>query len=118
VKFQILSGQEIIGETELEILDPGMNVYSGPFLATLAYTRIRLIFKLFSDALDRTDEAARVQLEEYYRKRDKLELTIRGQDGRQLCANWIHIVDLQEDLEDLVVEVALAETLAREPGGA
>lgn len=110
-RFRIHIGADVIGETDLEMHDPEMNVYSGRFYTTIKYNNVRAVFKIFSRALDLTGNQQRTELEEYYRQRDNLKLEIEYLDCKRLDANWIHIIDL-DDLDDVRVEVALRELLA------
>jgi hypothetical protein len=103
--FRILSDNLLIGQTDLEYCDQGMNVYSGYFRAAPDYARVRSVFKLFSAALDLDAQAQGAALEQYYRQRDDLLLTVRDQDDVLVPTSWIHILDLEEDMNDLRIEV-------------
>jgi hypothetical protein len=45
-------------------------------------------------------------LNHYYRERDALALELRLADGSRLDADWIHIVDVTDDLADIYIDVA------------
>jgi hypothetical protein len=108
-RYGIVWGDELIGDTDLEMHDPGMNVYSGRFYPTASYQHVRSVFKLFSEALDLIGAKREAAVAEYYRKRDALGLTIRAQNGRRLAANAIHIMDFEDTMDDLQVEIAANE---------
>jgi hypothetical protein len=110
-RFQLLSGDEVIGETDLEMHDQGMNVYSGRFFALPGYYRVRPVFKAFADAQDLVGAEKEVALDDYFRRRNQLQLAIRSENGRLWGANWINVIDFDESLDDLQVEVAASETL-------
>lgn len=103
--FQIWRGDQLIGESDLEMRDSGMNVYSGRFYAQPAYHQVRSIFKIFSDALDHAGDVHNTMAHEYYRQRDELGLSISRRDGSRLSAEWIHIVDVTDDLDELQIDV-------------
>lgn len=110
-KFQIYSHEQLIGESDLEFSDPALNVYSGYFHAALRYDDIRSVFKMFSLALSLTGNEQAIQLERYYRARDDLALRAKFRGDKILATNWIHIVDLNTDLDELQVEISLSEPL-------
>jgi hypothetical protein len=113
-RFQVWSGGQMVAETDLEMHDPGMNVYSGRLYATASYQHVRPVFKAFAAALGRIGAEQNAALEEYFRRRDDVELTIH--DGeQQLDADWIHIIDLEDSLDDLQIEVSMNSVL--DPSG-
>jgi hypothetical protein len=110
-RYQIVKGDEVIGETDLEMHDPGMNVYSGRFYPSRGYDNVRSIFKLFSTALDLVGVEREGMAAKYYRKRDALGLILRTRNGRYLATSTIHIVDFDETMDELQVEVAANEVI-------
>jgi hypothetical protein len=110
-RFQILSRDEVIGESDLEMHDPGMNVYSGRFFASQAYDQVRHVFKAFSDAQDLLGIEKEKALNDYFQRRDHLRLGIRNRNGRRWEASWINVIDFDESLDDLQVEAAANEAL-------
>ena len=115
-RFQVLSGDEAIGETDLEMHDPGMNVYSGLFYALPGYRRVRRVFRAFADAQDLAGAEKEKALGDYFQMRDQLRLTIRSKSGRSWGANWINVIDFDDTLDDLQVEVAANEALDESTG--
>ena len=97
------------------MVDPGTRIYSGHFQVSANYESVRAIFKLFAFALDQTGDEQKKMLDEYYRERDGLGLVMEddkgARDNRKLDANWIHIVDLGESLDELQIEVFVNESL-------
>jgi hypothetical protein len=110
-KFKIYSLKGPIGESDLEFGDPGMNVYSGHFQAEPAYDDVRSVFKMFSLALSLIGNEQAIQLERYYQARDDLALRVESRSHKVLATNWIHILDLDSNLDELQVEISLNEPL-------
>ena len=103
--FEVRSGGQLLGETDLEMRDSGMNVRIGRFHPLSGYLQVRSVFKAYSDAMDLVGSAQRQALEDYYRKRDELRLTIHDRNGQELLASVIHIIDLDDSLEEIQIEV-------------
>src|SRR6185503_12069711 len=103
--FEIWSRGQLLGETDLENHDEGMNVRSGRFRPHEQYFRVRSVFRLFSAALDLRGAAQQSAVAEYYRMRDELELTVRERGGAEVLLGTVHIVDLDDDME-IEIEVS------------
>jgi hypothetical protein len=94
MKFKIVCNGKVIGESNLEGFDAGMNVRSGKFYPTKEYEKVREIFLLFSKAHPKTsrenyDES---QIKQYYGLREKLDLFVISDDNSRLTGQ-IHIED-------------------------
>jgi hypothetical protein len=108
-KFQIYSHGQLIGESDLEFHDPGMNIYSGYLCVTPGHSNVRIVFKSFSHASSLTGDEQEIQLARYYRARDDLKLTVKSRESRTVLANWIHVVDIDDGLDEVQVEISLNE---------
>jgi hypothetical protein len=104
-RFEIWSGTTLIGDSDLESHDDGMNVRVGCFRPRPGYSGVRSVFKLYSAAVDLTGEAAKSALAHYFEMRDQLGLTVREPGGAELPAGSVHINDLAEAMDELEIEV-------------
>jgi hypothetical protein len=103
--FKIRSRGQLIGETDLEMHDSGMNVRMGGFHPSPGYLQVRSVFKAYSDAMDLVGVSQQKALGDYYRRRDELALTIQDPNGQEVPASSIHIVDLDDSMEDIQIEL-------------
>ena len=103
--FEVWCRGKLLGETDLEMHDDGMNVSSGRFRPQPGYFGVRSVFKMYSDALDLRGDAQRRAMLDYYRKRDDLELTVRERGGAEVPSSAIHIVDVDDSVDELQIEV-------------
>lgn len=104
-KFEIRSGQQTLGETDLELHDAAMNLRSGMFRPQQPYFTVRSIFKSYANALLLKEGERDAALRLYYEMRDRLDLTIWERGGDQLRAGAIHIADVDDTVDSLYVEV-------------
>ena len=103
--YEIWSRGKILGETELEMHDVGMNLRSGRFCPRPDYFGVRSVFKAYSVAMDMDRVAQPTALADYYRMRDELQLTIREVGGAEVPSSAVHIVDLDDSSDEIQVEV-------------
>lgn len=93
-----LSGKTI-GTSNLENIDESMGVVSGIFEPTPQYDSVKNVFKLFTDQKE----------EEYYKKRDALNLKLHDRNGNIISTECIHIEDYSSIYigEPLLIEIIL-----------
>jgi hypothetical protein len=103
--FEIWSHGRILGETELEVHDTGMNVRSGRFRPRQDYFGVRSVFKAYSAAVDMNGDAQQRALLQYYQMRDELELELRDGGGARIPSGTIHIADFEDSVEEMEIEV-------------
>ena len=86
MKYKILYGEQIIGESNLEYYDDGMNVRQGKFFPTKEYELVRGVFQLFVDSQpkDSTEPIDDEKMKRYCKLRDKLDLTVICEDNSKL----------------------------------
>ena len=101
MKYRVYWDEEIIGETDLEFKDEGMNVRLGKFVPGPAYEKVKHIFHLFikANAANPVDEEI---IGTYYQKRDELNLKVIGIDGKLLPTGAVHIENLWDELNSEV----------------
>jgi hypothetical protein len=94
MKYKIVCNGKVIGESDLEDYDDGMNVRSGKFYPTKEYEMVRPIFLLFSSAQSKTphDKFDEEKVKRYYESSGKLNLTVIG-DADLKFIGQIHIED-------------------------
>jgi hypothetical protein len=94
-----------LGVCLLVLEDPGMGLWTGPFLPRPGYNRVRPIFRRFGDASDGRIDLASDARRKYYEERDSLGLrAFVWPAGEPASVAWIHICDFG-DLSDLTVDI-------------
>lgn len=107
-KYRIFSGELLIGESELEHHDEGMNVYTGKFHPAGGYASVKHVFQLFGRATADSDREDDQLLKEYFQARDKLDLRVLDDKNVVLPSGAIQIYDYSFDPEigeDYQIEV-------------
>ena len=94
MKYKIICNGSVIGQSDLEDYDSGMNVRSGKFYPTKEYETFREIVVLFSSAQPKTshDKVDEEKVKRYFELRGKLNLTVTGDDDLKFIGQ-IHIED-------------------------
>lgn len=103
--FEIWSHGKLLGETELEVHDEGMNVRRGRFYPRQDYFTVRAVFQAYAAALDLKGAAQHNAMADYYKQRDALDLTIQDRGRVAMLAGAIHINDLVDPPDELEVEI-------------
>ena len=113
MRFQIHSGETVIGSSDLDSLDPPMGTASGDFLPSAEYHGVRPIFRLYTDAtvaaLDGGSHDPEVY-DRYYRERDGLDLTVRLPGGEVVPTQFVHIEDFSVELGEVSVTIAVPDS--------
>jgi len=114
MRFQIHSGETVIGSSDLDSLDPPMGTASGDFLPSAEYRRVQPVFRLFAEATRKAivngvsqDSGA---LERYHRERDGLDLTVRLPGGEVVPTQFVHIEDFSVELGEVGVTIAVPDS--------
>lgn len=119
MRFQIYSGERLIGRSNLDKLDPPMGIARGDFLPSEDYHTVQPVFLLYAEASVEAivngvsqDSGA---FERYYRGCDSLDLTVRLPDGEVVPTQWIHIEDFSVELGEMHITMAIPDwqTFAR-----
>ena len=102
----------MLGHSELEHVDEGMGVRSGPFRPAPGYEQFRPVFRRFANAVgptSREPENAEA-FAKYYEERDRLGLRLFDDNGREVPA-VIHVHDYSVEAgpDAYQLEVYLAE---------
>ena len=89
----------VVGWSELEEIEPDLGRARGRFRPGIGYELVQPVFRLFADAVSRTEPDARdeAKLARYYRSRDALALELFDFTGRRIPTSTIHIVDYTHD---------------------
>jgi hypothetical protein len=98
----------IVGHSELEHAEPGLGRAWGSFRPGLGYELVQPVFRLFSRAVPRGDDAAATDddmLERYYKARDALRLELHDADGRVIHTSAIHIADYTVEAGSTALEL-------------
>ena len=104
---RVLHGDTVIGTAHLDELDDGMGTASGRFTSAPGYEDVRAVFQLFVAAQARSGPAARDLLDEYYRRRDALALSVLSENGNELPVSVVHIEDYADELGADAVHIEL-----------
>ncbi|WP_444907560.1 hypothetical protein ACJJIR_05325 [Microbulbifer sp. SSSA008] len=97
MNYYILSKDFYIGQSRLEHADLGVGMVHGRFIQGPDYQKVKSVFKLFASE----------QYDEYYQKRDGLELMLQDESGNKISTDFIHIEDYSPEFEEISVEVKL-----------
>jgi len=87
----------MIGSSGLEYGDLSMGMVHGEFVPSSEYDDVKSIFLLFTDE----------KHDEYYKKRDDLNLTLQDESGKNIPTEWIHIEDYLSENDEIRVEICL-----------
>ncbi|USD19845.1 hypothetical protein MJO52_12210 [Microbulbifer variabilis] len=99
MNYYILSKDLCLGRSRLEHADLSMGMVHGIFTQEPDYQKVKNVFKLFANE----------QYDEYYQKRDDLELTLQDESGNKISTHFIHIEDYSPEFEEISVEVKLVD---------
>jgi hypothetical protein len=108
MKFHIIFNEQLIGESNLENHDKGMNIYSGKFWPTVDYRLVKPVYLLFGHATINPSKVDESLLNKYYQARDKLNLKVLDEGHQLFPSESIHIIDYSFDPEigeDYLIEV-------------
>ena len=106
MRFQIFSGDTIIGSSDLDRLDPPMGIASGDFLPSENYHMVQPVFQLYAEATVNQASQELGLFEQYYRERDNLSLTIRLASGEIVPVQVVHIQDFSVEFGEMEVTIA------------
>jgi hypothetical protein len=101
----------VIGWSELEQIEPELGRAHGRFRPGLGYELVQPVFRLYAEAVPRS-EAPRdeAKLERYYKSRDALQLELLDPTGRPIPTSTIHIADYSsEDGGECELDVLIAD---------
>lgn len=104
-QYRVLCNGALIGTSALESRDPGMGTATGRFVPTEAYRRVRPIFLLFAQAQRDTGSPDQRLLDEYYRSRDALALSVFAETGVAVPTTLVHIADFMDDVDETACEI-------------
>ncbi len=92
--YRVLTNGQLIGTARLEQADASMGVALGRFDPAPAFELVRPVFLMQVEAMGHArDPLDQTELEEYWRARDALHLTLQAEDGRIVPTSWINITD-------------------------
>ncbi|WHI48160.1 hypothetical protein [Microbulbifer sp. VAAF005] len=97
MNYYIFSKDFYIGQSRLEYSDLSMGMVHGRFIQGPGYQKVKNVFKLFTSE----------QYDEYYQKRDDLELILQDESGNKISNDFIHVEDFSPEFEEIIVEVKL-----------
>ena len=109
MKFHILAGDKVIGESDFEDLDPSMGAAHGVFSPSEQYSEAQPVFRLYAEAGTTVQDQDKEKLEEYYRARDALNLTIVTLAGEHVATDCVHITDYSEELGEMEIDAIAAD---------
>lgn len=112
MKFRILSGTIVIGETNFDGLDPSMGFAHGVFFPSPSYQEVQFVFRLYAEAGTSMADADGAKLAEYYRARDALNLSVVTAEGKLVPTEFVHIIDYSKELGEMAVEVIVTDLAA------
>ena len=89
----------VVGWSDLEHIEPELGRARGQFRAGVGYDLVQPVFRLFTEAVPRTEDAPRdeAKLARYYQSRDALALELVDQSGQRIATSTIHIADYAGD---------------------
>ena len=105
MRFQIYSGETMIGQSDLDKLDPSMGIASGDFLPSESYKNVQPILHLYVEATANTIDRDSEMLDRYYQERDNLYLSVKVPNGGTVPVQWVHIEDFSEELDEIAITV-------------
>jgi hypothetical protein len=106
MRYRITAANELIGYSSFEGVDPPMGVAMGAFTPTLAYKRVRHVFRSFVDAEIDNDRA---KFQAYFAARDRLDLGVETEDGSEISVETVHILDYSEELGEYEIMIQTDE---------
>jgi hypothetical protein len=89
----------VVGWSDLERIEPDVGRARGRFRPGVGYELVQPIFRLFAEAVPRSENAERdeAKLERYYKSRDALALELVDATGQPIPTSAIHIADYRGD---------------------
>jgi hypothetical protein len=103
----------VVGWSDLERIEPELGRARGRFRPGVGYELVQPVFRLFAEAVPRTENGARdeAKLARYYRSRDALQLELVDAAGNVIPTSAIHIADYTsaEDRGDCELDVLIAD---------
>jgi hypothetical protein len=111
MNYRILINDKEIGYSELEGRDYGMGIFYGNFTPTPGYENFRSIFRLYIEAMILRDnhQPYEEKLNEFYKKRELLRVTVEEEGGKTIPVVAVTIVDVFVEFGYYDVEVILSE---------
>src|SRR5689334_224502 len=107
--FRILSDSEVIGTSHLDMHEASMGIVRGKFQPTQRYKDVQPIFRLYTDGMLK-GSGVKIDLNEYYQKRDQLHLRLKSPDGDDIPVLTVHIIDLSNEGFESEVEIILQDS--------
>jgi len=102
----------VVGWSDLERIEPDVGRAWGRFRPGVGYDLVQPIFRLFAEAVPRSDNATRdeAKLERYYKSRDALALELVDASGQRIPTSAIHIADYRAvESGDCELDVLIAD---------
>ncbi|HKW48219.1 MAG TPA: hypothetical protein VJN70_12275 [Gemmatimonadaceae bacterium] len=89
----------VVGWSDLEHVEPDLGRARGRFRPGIGYELVQPVFRLFAEAVPRSESGARDEqkLTRYYRSRDALKLELVDPAGKLIPTSAIHIADYRAD---------------------
>src|SRR5207237_2019359 len=89
----------VVGWSDLERIEPDLGRARGLFRPGVGYGLVQPVFRLFAEAVPRSDSEERdeAKLARYYRSRDALQLQLVDAEGKLIPTSAIHIADYTSD---------------------
>jgi len=109
MRFQIYSRETMIGQSNLDQLDPPMGIASGKFVPSADYKDVQPVFRLYVEATTNASGQASEMLKRYYQEQDRLQLTVRLPDGEGVPVQWVHIEDFSAELGEIQATVVASD---------
>jgi hypothetical protein len=112
MKHTVRMAGVIVGHSELEHTVPEDGRAWGTFRPGLGYGAVQPVFRLFAQAVPREGGETNAKLlKRYYRRREKLQLELRGARGVKIPTSAIHIVDysVEDGSMPLQLEVLISD---------
>ncbi|HEY2377675.1 MAG TPA: hypothetical protein VGH98_17005 [Gemmatimonadaceae bacterium] len=90
----------VVGWSDLERIEPDLGRARGRFRPGIGYELVQPVFRLFAEAVPRSENAQRdeLKLARYYRSRDALKLELVDATGKLVPTSAIHIADYTSDV--------------------
>ena len=106
--YKVNTKSTCIGQCELMIIDDSMGVATDMFSPSEEYESIKpIIVKLMQVMGVTGDQSSESELQEAYKERDELELTVTCDSGYKFTPSAVHIVDLEADFPDEGITIEL-----------
>ena len=102
----------VVGWSDLERIEPDLGRARGLFRPGVGYGLVQPVFRLFAEAVPRSDAGTRdeAKLARYYKSRDALKLELVDASGRIIPTSAIHIADYRSEAGgDCELDVLIAD---------